>query len=142
MIHTRPLDAGDADQALVLYNELTVGPPATGPDPFFAVLGHPGTQVFGAFAGDLLASMVTLHLLPNAVWSGRLYALVENVVTRASHQRQGFGRRAMQAAIDAAWAQDAFKIMLMTGTARDATGFYEAMGFSSREKTAMVLRRP
>lgn len=137
----RPLTAADADQALILYNELTVGPPADSAGPFLQVLDHDGTQVLGAFDGKTLAAMVTLHLLPNAVWGGRPYALIENVVTRSSLRRQGFGRLAMQAAIDAAWAADGYKIMLMTGVGRDATGFYEAMGFSGTDKTAMVLRR-
>lgn len=138
---TRCLTAGDAAQALLLYNELTVGPPAKGEVGFLAVLAHPGTEIFGAFEGETLAAMVTLHLLPNALWNARPYGLIENVVTRESHQRQGFGRVALQAAVDAAWAADAYKVMLMTGQAREATGFYEAVGFSSKDKTAMVMRR-
>ncbi|MEW9920729.1 GNAT family N-acetyltransferase [Marimonas sp. MJW-29] len=138
----RALTAADAEQALVLYNELTVGPPADDPAVFSSVIGHQGTEVFGAFEGDRLAAMVTLHLLPNAVWSGRPYGLIENVVTRASHQRRGFGRMAMQAALDAAQKANAHKLMLLTGVGRDAVGFYEAMGFSARDKTGMVIRYP
>ncbi len=85
--------------------------------------------------------MVTLHLLPNVLWDKRPYGLIENVVTRASHQRRGYGRLVMQGAIDAAWDADAYKLMLMTGTGRGATGFYEALGFSSKDKFAMVIRR-
>ncbi len=47
----------------------------------------------------------------------------------------------MQAAIDAAWAEDAYKIMLMTGQKRGARGFYEALGFDCEDKFGMVLRR-
>ena len=139
--HTRKLTLEDGDQAVVLYNELTVGPPMRGPQAFGPVLMHQGTDVFGAFLGDTLAAMVTLHLLPNALWEGQPYGLIENVVTRQSHQKQGFGRIAMQAALDAAWAADAYKVMLMTGQARGATGFYEALGFSSKDKFAMVIRQ-
>lgn len=138
---TRLLTREDADQALILYNELTVGPPADDPAAFYVVLDHPGTGVFGAFSGNDLAAMVTLHLLPNVLWSGRPYGLIENVVTRRNFQRQGFGRLAMQAAIDAAWDTGAYKLMLMTGQKRGATGFYEAVGFTGRDKFAMVLRR-
>ena len=138
----RPLVADDADQALVLYNELTVGPPAENADSFLRVLAHDGTTIFGAFVDQTLAAMVTLHLLPNAVWDGRPYGLVENVVTRASHQRRGFGRLAMQAALDAAQDAAAHKVMLLTGDARGAAGFYEALGFTDKEKRAMVIRYP
>ncbi|MBM1688408.1 GNAT family N-acetyltransferase [Sulfitobacter geojensis] len=137
----RRLTPSDADQALILYNELTVGPPAQSTAGFSVVLDHPGTQVFGVFDGRELAAMVTLHLLPNVLWDGRPYGVIENVVTRASHQRRGYGRLVMQGAIDAAWDADAYKLMLMTGTGRGATGFYEALGFSSKDKFAMVMRR-
>lgn len=137
----RRLTADDADQALILYNELTVGPAARDPGQFCMVLDHPGTSVFGAFLDDgTLAAMVTLHLLPNVLWDARPYGLIENVVTRAQYQRQGYGRQALQAAIDAAWQANAYKIMLMTGQGRGATGFYEALGFSSKDKFAMVMR--
>lgn len=138
----RALTMADAPQALILYNELTAGPPADDPAAFSYVLNHAGTRVFGAFtvAGDL-AAMVTLHLMPNVLWQGRPYGLIENVVTRKSCQRMGYGRQVMQAAIDAAWADNAYKLMLMTGQGRGATGFYEALGFSAKDKFAMVMRR-
>ena len=140
--HVRALAVADGAEALVLYNELTAGPKAVDTAGFRAVLAHPGTTVFGAFAEQTLAAMVTLHLIPNAVWTGRPYGLIENVVTRRSHQRRGFGRLAMEAALDAAQAARAHKVMLMTGTGRQAGGFYEALGFSDREKRAMVIRYP
>lgn len=125
---------------LILYNELTTGPQASDPAVLSIVISHPGTCVIGAFAGDVLAAMLTLHLLPNVLWNARPYGLIENVVTRASFRRQGFGRRAMEAAVARAWDAKAHKIMLMTGSARGAVGFYERIGFSGREKHAMVLR--
>ena len=47
----------------------------------------------------------------------------------------------MEAAIDAAWASDAYKIMLMTGRTANAREFYETLGFSGDEKWAMMMRR-
>lgn len=137
----RLLGSSDAAAALVLYNALTVGPKAMDHSVFDAVISHQGTSVFGAFAGAKLAAMVTLHLLPNVLWEGRSYGLIENVITAPEFQRQGYGRQAMQAALDAAWAADAYKVMLMTGQGRGATGFYEALGFSSKDKFAYVQRR-
>ena len=137
----RALVPSDAAQALILYNELTVGPPQNDAAAFEAVLAHPGTTVYGAFVGQDLASMVTLHLLPNVLWNARPYALIENVVTRQEFQRRGLGRRVMEHAVAAAWAADAYKVMLMTGQKRGAKGFYEAVGFSSEDKFGMVMRR-
>lgn len=138
----RRLEYADADQALELYNELTLGPPTTDLCLVAKVMDHPGTEIFGAFEGTTLAAMVTLHLMPNALWQGRPYGLIENVVTRASHQKRGFGRLSMEAALAAAQEAQAYKVMLMTGRGRGAVGFYEALGFDSQEKTAMMIRYP
>ncbi len=137
----RLLTRADTAAALELYTDLTLGPPACDQPAFHKVLEHPGTTVTGAFEGDVLISMVTLHLLPNVTWDARPYALIENVVTRADRRGQGFGRLTMEAALERAWTADAYKVMLLTGQRRDVKGFYEAVGFSSEDKHAMVIRR-
>ncbi len=141
-VNLRALHSGDAAAALTLYNELTFGPKTAQSTAFKAVIDHPGTTVFGAFVGDHLVAMLTLHLLPNVTWDARPYALIENVITTSAYRKRGIGKRVMRFAIDHAWTQNAFKIMLMTGKKRDAEGFYAAVGFSQEDKTAMVLRRP
>ena len=138
----RTLAGTDAEEALALYNELTFGPRSQDIDAFHAVVSHHGTTLYGAFDGKILVAMLTLHILPNVTWGARPYALIENVITAASHRKRGIGKKLMQHAIAQAWAADAFKIMLMTGKKRAAAGFYEAVGFSAEDKTAMVIRRP
>ena len=138
----RPLTKADAVNALALYSELTLGPPTEDPAAFQAVLNHPGTTVFGAQVNEQLAAMVTLHVLPNVTWNARPYALIENVITSSAYRRRGLGRDVMQHAIQTAWKADCYKVMLMTGQKRGATGFYQAVGFSSEDKFAMVIRRP
>jgi len=140
-VSIRPLVSSDGSAALALYTELTYGPDATDLPAFDAVLDHPGTQVFGAFEDDSLIAMVTLHVLPNVTWGARPYALVENVITTSSKQNRGVGKQLLQYAVDHAWANNVFKIMLLTGKERAAHGFYESVGFRSDGKTAMVLRR-
>ncbi|MEP6269224.1 MAG: GNAT family N-acetyltransferase [Paracoccaceae bacterium] len=109
--------------------------------PFHAVLAHPGTTVFGAEgAGDLLG-MVTLHLLPNVTWHGRSYGVIENVFTHQNHRKRGVGRSIMQMALDHAWKETAYKVMLKAGQQRGARGFYQALGFTDVDKFAMVLRQ-
>lgn len=141
-VHLRALHAGDTLAALALYNELTFGPQTAQSAAFNAVIDHPGTTIFGAFADETLVAMLTLHLMPNVTWDARPYALIENVITTSTYRKRGIGKQLMRFAIQQAWAQNAFKIMLMTGTKRGAEGFYEAVGFSREDKTAMVLRRP
>ncbi|WP_299043736.1 GNAT family N-acetyltransferase [uncultured Tateyamaria sp.] len=137
----RPLGVEDTQDALRLYSHLA-GDQALADGTAFATLtSHSGTTVLGAFDGDVLTAMVTLHILPNMTHGGRPYALIENVVTHADHRGRGRGRQVMQAAIDAAWVAECYKIMLLTGRTANARGFYEKLGFGADEKWGMTLRR-
>ncbi|MBY5933852.1 GNAT family N-acetyltransferase [Tateyamaria omphalii] len=137
----RALTAGDTKQALDLYRDLVGDAPLGTDDAFAAVVTHTGTTVLGVFSDTTLVAMATLHILPNVTQGGRPYALVENVVTQRDHRGTGQGRRVMQAVIDAAWAADCYKIMLLTGRTADARGFYEKLGFGADEKWGMTIRR-
>jgi GNAT superfamily N-acetyltransferase len=141
-LHLRALIQADAKDALTLYSALTIGPPCDDVAAFCHVIAHAGTTVFGAFKSGNLASMVTLHILPNVTWGGRPYGLIENVITRPDHRRTGLGRAALEHALARAWEADAYKVMLLTGQKRGALGFYTAVGFSSEDKHGLVIRSP
>ena len=141
-MRVRPLIRDDTVQALALYRDLSIPGDQFHPACFHAVLDHPGTTVLGTVSEGRLLGMLTLHLLPNVTRGGRPYALIENVVTHPDHRGQGIGRITMQAAIDRAWAANAYKIMLLTGRQTGAKGFYQALGFDGQEKHGMVLRQP
>ena len=106
---------------------------------FDVLLAHPGTVLIGAEVAGRIRAMATLHLLPNMTYSGRPYALVENVVTAAAQRGRGLGRAVMEEVIARARAARAYKVMLLTGAARGAGGFYAALGFRTGDKTAMTL---
>ena len=141
----RTLRPDDFDDALALYRELSGTRPVAdgdfGRDRFREVLDRDGTAIYGAEMDGSIVSMATLHLMPNMTYGGRPYALVENVVTLKTHQGQGIGRGVMNALIDAAWAADAYKVMLLTGRRAEARGFYEKLGFDGDEKHGMILRK-
>lgn len=144
-IACRTLQTNDFADAFALYVELVGAgrvadvPPAQ--QQFETVINHPGTTLWGAEHLGQIVAMATLHVLPNVTYSGRPYALVENVVTRLTFRGQGFGRAVMMAVVASAWAQDAYKIMLLTGKGTGAAPFYEKLGFTADEKHAMTLRR-
>ena len=137
----RPLAAQDSAAALVLYRHLAGHGSVADAAVFETLVAHPGTTVFGAFAADDLAAIATLHVLPNMTQGGRPYALVENVVSHSAHRGTGQGRKVVQAAIDAAWDANCYKIMLLTGQTAEARGFYEKLGFGADEKWGMTIRR-
>lgn len=140
-VEVRPLGRAECDDLIPLYNELTFGPKTARRDAILRVLDHPGTDIFGAIVTGRVRAMATLHVLPNVTFNARPYSLIENVATCADARMHGLGRQVMQSAIDAAWAQNVYKIMLLTGQKRGARGFYEALGFNCEDKFGMVLRR-
>ena len=136
----RHLTSADWADAEALYRELTKSGAVAGRKAFEQVLAHAGTSVFGAFHQGTLMAMTTLHVLPNMTYGGRPYGLVENVVTRQTARGQGFGKAVMGHCIAQARAAECYKLMLLTGQARNARGFYEAVGFDADEKWGMMLR--
>ncbi|WP_439595087.1 GNAT family N-acetyltransferase [Falsiroseomonas sp.] len=142
----RPARAEDLPAMLELY--LHLSPDNAAPRPAIAeaawhALLHSGlTTVFVAEEhGQPLASC-TLVVVPNLTRGGRSYAVIENVVTHAAHRRRGLGQAVLQAALDAAWAADCYKVMLASGSKQEATlRFYEAAGFTRGTKTFFEARR-
>lgn len=137
----RHLKAQDCNAAIALYAHLVGDGAVADTSAFEALVAHPGTTLFGAFDLDQLVSLATIHILPNMTQGGRPYALIENVVTHPDHRGAGHGKRVLRAMIDAAWAADCYKIMLLTGKTADARGFYEKLGFGADEKWGMTIRR-
>lgn len=141
----RALGRADYADARTLYQTLSTGHSLPSHDDgiggFDRLLTHPGTWVIGAEIDHRIVAMATLHVLPNMTYDMSPYALVENVATLQSHQGKGLGRQVMAAVADKAWAEGAFKIMLLTNRARGATGFYEKLGYVADEKDGMILRR-
>ncbi len=88
------------------------------------------------------AATCTLIVTPNLTRGGRPYALMENVVTRTHLHRRGLGRAVVQAAIDSAFAQGCYKVMLLSGRPEEVMLFYESLGFSRARKTGFEIRAP
>ena len=107
---------------------------------FGPVLSHPGTTIMGTEVDGRIIAMATLHIMPNMTYGARPYALIENVVTAASRQGEGHGRRVMEELTTLARDAGCYKVMLLTGQGRGAKGFYEKIGFSDHEKHGMILR--
>ena len=136
----RALTPADWGAVEPLYKELTGNDAVAGAEMFATVLAHPGTDVFGVVRDGQVLAMATLHILPNMTYGGRPYGVIENVATRAAMRGQGLGRQVMAHTVEAARTGGCYKVMLLTGRARDARGFYEAVGFTADEKWGMILR--
>jgi GNAT superfamily N-acetyltransferase len=143
----RPARPADLPGILALYRHLNpddpVLTPAVAEAAWSALLSSGLTTLFVADLAGLLVSSCTLAIVPNLSRRARPYGMIENVVTHADHRRGGLGRAVLQAAIDKAWSADCYKILLATGSKKEATlRFYEGAGFDRGGKTYFEIRRP
>jgi len=101
------------------------------------------TTVIVAQAAERLVSSCTLAIVPNLSRGGSSYGVIENVVTHADYRRLGLGRQVLAHALDLGWQANCYKVLLATGSKREATRrFYEGAGFERGGKTYFEVRRP
>lgn len=117
-------------------------PPGETAERYQQMMAHPGLTVFLAEIGQRTVGTCTLLVVPNLSRGGAPFALIENVVTHPGFRSSGIGAKVMEAAIDRAWADGCYKIMLMSGEGNLAAHrFYERIGFEKR-KTGFEIRAP
>tara|TARA_R100000365_G_C2697892_1_gene37430 strand:- start:12 stop:473 length:462 start_codon:yes stop_codon:yes gene_type:complete len=100
----------------------------------------PGSGVLIGSDEEGIRSSCTLVVIPNLTRGGRPYALIENVVTHVSARGRGYGKAVLAAAVERAWGENCYKVMLMTGSQDVATlSFYRSAGFE-QTKTGFQIR--
>jgi GNAT superfamily N-acetyltransferase len=88
--------------------------------------------------GELVASC-HLVIIPNLTRSCKPYGIIENVVTREKFRNKGFGKEILQYALNFAWENNCYKVMLMTGSKKEwVYNFYKNAGFKKDIKTAFI----
>ena len=108
---------------------------------FAAMLAQPGLTVFLATEGEEAVATATLQIVPNLTRAARPYALIENVVTMENRRGRGYGRAVVRHAVEAAFAANCYKVMLLTGQQRpEVHAFYESCGFV-QNKTGFQIRQ-
>ena len=105
------------------------------------LLANPRCRYFGAFEDGRLISSCTLMVIPNLTRACRPYGLIENVVTHADFRNKGYGKAVLAQALEFAWSEHCYKVMLLTGRKDEATTrFYEGAGFDRNGKQAFVAK--
>jgi GNAT superfamily N-acetyltransferase len=146
VFYLREIQAHELQSLLGLYTHLherddPPRSPAAAEEVWTEALANPRIKYFGGFASGSLVSTCTLTVIPNLTRACRPYGVVENVVTHAVHRRQGWGKAVLSHALDYAWRQNCYKVMLLTGRNDQATlRFYERAGFDPNGKHGFVAK--
>ncbi len=107
------------------------------------LLTDPKLHVLVAERDSKLLASCILVIVPNLTRGARPYGLIENVVTHRDYRRQGIGTWLLQHALDLAWAQRCYKVMLLTGRKDEGVfRFYEGVGFQRGVKTGFIAYPP
>lgn len=145
-MNIRELQPHELAALLGLYTHLherddPLPPSATVEAVWAEAMANPRIKYFGGFATGALVSSCTLTVIPNLTRACRPYGLIENVVTHAAHRGRGWGKAVLAHALDEAWRQHCYKVMLLTGRKDEGTlRFYEQAGFDRHGKQAFVAR--
>lgn len=100
-------------------------------------------RYFGVILDGQLVASCNLTIIPNLTRGCRPYGLIENVVTHKTHRNRGLGKAVLARAVEVAWEQNCYKVMLMTGRKDEATlRFYQSAGFDPEGKQAFIAKPP
>ena len=103
------------------------------------ILADPDYHILLIKDGDILAASVSVIVVKNLTRNARPYAIIENVITTATHRRRGLAAALMAEAVNIAKASGCYKASLTTGNKDEGTfGFYEGCGFNREDKTAFI----
>ncbi len=109
---------------------ISTRPSATVLARIFASIHEAGGAVVGAFLNGKIVGTCTVNMCANLSWSGRPYAIIENVIVTPAQRGKGIGKAVLQYAQNFAHETGCYKVALMTGSKKPETlKFYEAAGF-------------
>jgi GNAT superfamily N-acetyltransferase len=107
------------------------------------ICANPGLRYYAVEVDGAMVSTCTLTLIPNLLHAQRRYGLIENVVTDPCHRKRGYATAVLHYALDEAWREGCYKVMLLTGSKLEETlRFYENAGFKRGVKTGFIAFPP
>ncbi|OZT72985.1 GNAT family N-acetyltransferase [Vreelandella boliviensis] len=99
-------------------------------DEIYNTIFQCGGCVIGVFTLDKMIGTCTVNCCANLSWSGRSFAIIENVIVSKDYRNKGVGKALLGYAVSHSKETGCYKVALMTGSKDPAThGFYEAAGF-------------
>jgi N-acetylglutamate synthase-like GNAT family acetyltransferase len=135
----------DVEDLSYLYSELNPDDPVLPLGEFEnkmrAIIENGNLQIFVLENEGKMVATCYLNIVDNLTRNLAPYAVIENVVTNSKFRGRGFGKNIVKFALDEAWKLGCYKVMLLTGSKKEATlMFYESCGFSKGEKIAFLAK--
>lgn len=132
----RELRLPELEQVLSLYDEYerqkSPWPKKQEQQNIFEQLKNSGGCVLVAVLESSIVGTCTLNICPNFSWSGRSYAIIENVIVTRAQRNKGIGKALLNHAANLAESKGCYKVALMTGSKELSTlKFYESAGFKA-----------
>ena len=141
----RTIQENELGNLVALYKHLNPEDPPVEEQTLYAVwdqfIHDPKIHCIVVEEGGQLIASCTLIMVPNLTRSARPYSLIENVITHPDFRKRGIGKQMLQHALNLAWQQNAYKVMLLTGRNDEKVfQFYEHAGFKRGVKTGFIAK--
>ncbi|MCI5065659.1 GNAT family N-acetyltransferase [bacterium] len=139
----REVVSADLPQILELYHHLHESEPVLTENAKIAaiwnqILHDSRLHCFVAVLGTTIVGSCTLDIIPNLTRGARSFGVLQNVVTDQHYRGRGIGRQLNQHALDFAWSQNCYQVLVQTGRP-EAITFYEKLGFR-RDKIGLAAK--
>ena len=145
MLDIRCARTHDLTGILELYRELRPSDPALSQSlaeqRLCELIDNPLTHVIVVDTGKTLVGTCMLGVIPTLTNGARPFGMIEHVITAHRVRGQGIGKQMLRFAIDLAWQNNCYKVMLLSGMQRSAAHkFYEDLGFRGDIEKGYVLK--
>jgi len=105
------------------------------------ILSDPNYYIFVGEEAGTIVSSVTLVIIKNLTRKMRPDALLENIVTAATHRNKGYAGLLLDKAAETARRHNCYQMAFISGAKNDSTvRFYTSSGFTNTEKSAFVMK--
>ncbi|BBI30831.1 GNAT family N-acetyltransferase [Cohnella abietis] len=144
-VTVRTINKDELPELLLLYKHLNKDDPELNVEDLDSlweqIYSDPNMYYIVVDIDNQLVASCVLVIVPNLTRNARSYGLIENVVTHSNFRRRGYGAAVLKKALEIAWEQNCYKVMLLTSSKEEGTLlFYENAGFKKGIKTGFIAK--